>query len=159
MHARGHTLQQVLPTQLVPGDKEGKILRTRLIQKEGVSNFDTAYLFDEGSSITWVPCGRKLTCSYPGIKFAYGPDTYFDNEVSVLEMDGQFDNLQELIYVESHLSNIGTKFYGELTQNILKLSDSPGSNNGTGFLQSVIALKLREIYERITSKTGAAAAK
>ncbi|CAN0230856.1 unnamed protein product, partial [Phaeothamnion confervicola] len=28
-------------------------------------------------------------------------------QVSVLEMDGQFDNLQELIYVESHLSNIG----------------------------------------------------
>jgi phosphoribulokinase len=73
-------------------------------------------------------------------------------QVSVVEMDGQFDNLQELIYVESHLSNIGTKFYGELTQNILKLSDSPGSNNGTGFLQTLIALKLREIYEKITNK-------
>ncbi|KAG5186735.1 chloroplast phosphoribulokinase precursor [Tribonema minus] len=155
--AQADVVLQVLPTQLVPDDKEGKILRTRLIQKEGVANFDPAYLFDEGSSITWIPCGRKLTCSFPGIKFAYGPDTYFDNEVSVLEMDGEFDNLQELIYVESHLSNIGTKFYGELTQSILKLSDSPGSNNGTGFLQSLIALKLREIYERITSKTGEAA--
>jgi phosphoribulokinase len=143
---------QVLPTELIPGDNEGKILRTRLIQKEGVDNFDPAYLFDEGSTISWTPCGRKLTCSYPGIKFAYGPDTYYDNEVSVLEMDGQFDNLQELIYVESHLSNLGTKFYGELTQNILKLSDSPGSNNGTGFFQTVAALKLREIYECITSK-------
>jgi len=157
--AQADVVLQVLPTQLVPDDTEGKILRTRLIQKEGVANFDPAYLFDEGSSITWVPCGRKLTCSFPGIKFAYGPDVFFDNEVSVLEMDGQFDNLQELIYVESHLSNIGTKFYGELTQNILKLSDSPGSNNGTGFFQSVIALKLREVYERITSSKGAAVAK
>merc|ERR1711907_36938 len=76
-----------------------------------------------GSTISWVPCGKKLTCSFPGIKFAYGPDTYFDKEVSVLEMDGKFDNLQELIYVESHLSNTATKFYGELTQQMLKLSD------------------------------------
>eukprot|EP00752_Nemacystus_decipiens_P001491 g1465.t1 len=143
---------QVLPTQLIPGDTEGKILRTRMVQKEGLEFFDPAFLFDEGSTISWVPCGRKLTCSFPGIKFAYGPDTYYDNEVSVIEMDGQFDNLQELIYVESHLSNIGTKFYGELTQNILKQADSPGSNNGTGFLQTLVALKLREVYERITNK-------
>ena len=114
------------------------------------------YLFDEGSTISWVPCGKKLTCSFPGIKFAYGPDVYFDKEVSrqpipspdstrsqtrhhaqpdptpqlkppanlkvsVLEMDGKFDNLQELIYVESHLSNTATKFYGELTQQMLKV--------------------------------------
>ncbi|CAM9517006.1 unnamed protein product [Chrysoparadoxa australica] len=150
--AESDVVLQVLPTQLIPDDKEGKILRTRLIQKEGMDNFTPAYLFDEGATINWVPCGRKLTCSFPGIKFAYGPDTYYDNEVSVLEMDGQFDNLNELIYVESHLSSIGTKFYGELTQNILKLSDSPGSNNGTGFLQTVIALKLREVYEKLTGK-------
>lgn len=85
---------QVLPTQLIPDDTEGKILRTRMVQKEGHEFFDPAFLFDEGSTISWVPCGRKLTCSFPGIKFAYGPDTYYDNEVSVIEMDGQFDNLQ-----------------------------------------------------------------
>ncbi|KAK4748567.1 hypothetical protein SAY87_015153 [Trapa incisa] len=28
-------------------------------------------------------------------------------------MDGQFDRLDELIYVESHLSNLSSKFYGE----------------------------------------------
>ncbi len=33
----------------------------------------------------------------------YGPDTYYGEEVSVLEMDGQFDKLEELIYMESHL--------------------------------------------------------
>jgi hypothetical protein len=48
-----------------------------------------------------------------GIKLAYGPDTYYGQEVSVLEMDGQFDKLEELIYVESHLSNTSAKFYGE----------------------------------------------
>lgn len=145
----------VLPTELVD-DPEAKTLRVKLIQREGVKNFDPVYLFDEGSTIEWVPCGKKLTCSYPGIKFKYGPDTYFDKEVSVLEMDGKFDNLQELIYVESHLSNTGSKFYGELTQQMLKLSDSPGSDNGTGFFQTLTALKLREIYEKITKKTVAA---
>jgi phosphoribulokinase len=68
----------VLPTQLVPDD-EGKILRVRLIQKEGKKLFDPVYLFDEGSTISWIPCGRKLTCSFPGIKFYYGPDTWWAN--------------------------------------------------------------------------------
>lgn len=72
---------EVLPTQLIPDDNEGKILRVRLIQKEGVKNFSPVYLFDDGSTISWIPCGRKLTCSYPGIKFSYGPDTYYGNEV------------------------------------------------------------------------------
>ena len=72
---------QVLPTQLIPDEKEGKVLRVRMIQKETVKRFAPAYLFDEGSTISWIPCGRKLTCSFPGIKFFYGPDTYFGDEV------------------------------------------------------------------------------
>ena len=49
---------QVLPTELVKDDS--KTLRVRMIQKEGVSDFGPAYLFDEGSTIDWTPCGRKL---------------------------------------------------------------------------------------------------
>jgi phosphoribulokinase len=143
---------QELPTQLIPDDNEGKILRVRMIMKEGVKNFDAPYLFDEGSTISWIPCGRKLTCSYPGIKFFYGPDTFFGEEVSVLEMDGQFDKLEELIYVESHLSNTSTKFYGEITQQMLKYQNGPGSNNGTGLFQTLCGLKVRELYERISEK-------
>merc|ERR1711966_516193 len=143
---------QVLPTQLIPDDNEGKILRVRMIMKEGVKFFDTPYLFDEGSTISWIPCGRKLTCSYPGIKFFYGPDTFYGEEVSVLEMDGQFDKLEELIYVESHLSNTSTKFYGEITQQMLKLATNPGSNNGPGLFQTIVGLKVRELYEQV-SKT------
>ena len=74
-------MPQVLPTQLIPDEKEGKVLRVRFIQKEGKKLFDPVYLFDEGSTISWIPCGRKLTCSYPGIKFSYGPDTYYGEEV------------------------------------------------------------------------------
>ncbi|HEY9659202.1 MAG TPA: phosphoribulokinase, partial [Allocoleopsis sp.] len=96
---------QVLPTRLIPDDKERKVLRVRMIQKDGVEGFDPVYLFDEGSTIDWIPCGRKLTCSYPGIKMHYGPDSYYGNNVSILEVDGQFDRLEELIYIENHLSN------------------------------------------------------
>ena len=192
---------EVLPTQLIPGDDEGKVLRVRMIQKEGVKFFNPVYLFDEGSTINWIPCGKKLTCSYPGIKFSYGPETYYGNEVAliriytlathftcsekqhkyrvlfcfiqfatfylilqatVVEMDGQFDRLDELIYVESHLSNLSTKFYGEVTQQMLKHQEFPGSNNGTGFFQTIIGLKIRDLFEQIVasrSATPAAAAK
>merc|ERR1711871_1326580 len=139
---------QVLPSNLLPDDDgTNGILRVKMIQKEGKASFDPSYLFDEGSTIEWTPCGKKLSCSYPGIKFGYGPD------VSVLEMDGKFDELKELVYVESHLSGVGSKFFGELTQEMLKYADGPGSDNGTGLFQTCAALKLREFYEKYTGKT------
>lgn len=147
---------QVLPTQLVQ-DKESELLRVRLIQKEGVENFDTVYLFDEGSTIDWRPCGRKLTCAYPGIKMYYGPDAFYNNEVSILQVDGQFDNLEEMIYIESHLSNTSTAHYGEMTELLLKHKDYPGSNNGTGLFQVLVGLKMRETYEKLTAKTATTA--
>ena len=143
---------QVLPTALTE-DTEGKILRVKYIQKDDKKNYDPVYLFDEGSTIEWTPCGKKLTCSFPGIKFAYGSDEFMGNPCTVVEMDGKFDNLQELIYVESHLSNTGTKFYGELTQQMIKMGDSPGSDNGTGFFQTLASLKIREFYEKVTGVT------
>lgn len=150
---------QVLPTKLIPDDKEKKVLRVRLLQKDGVEGFDPVYLFDEGSTIDWVPCGRKLTCSYPGIRMFYGPDAYFGNSVSVLEVDGQFDRLEEMIYIESHLSNTSTKFYGEMSELLLKHKEYPGSNNGTGLLQVLVGLKMRATYERLTAKEPKVAAK
>lgn len=69
-----------------------------------------------------------------------------------MEMDGQFDKLKELIYVESHLSSTSAKFYGEVTQQMLKNSSFPGSTNGTGLFQTVIGLKIREVYERVAKK-------
>lgn len=69
----------------------------------------------------------------------------------MLEMDGQFDRLDELIYIESHLSNISTKFYGEITQQMLKHADFPGSNNGTGLFQTIVGLKIRDLFEQIVA--------
>jgi len=150
---------QILPTKLIPEDKERKVLRVRLVQKEGIPNFEPAYLFDEGSTIDWIPCGRKLTCSYPGIRLFYGPDTYYGNPVSVLEVDGQFDRLDEVIYIESHLSNLSTKYYGELTELLLKHREYPGSSNGSGLFQVLVGLKMRATYEKLTSPDAMLAAK
>jgi len=146
---------QILPTQLLKDDKESKILRVRLMQKDGIEGFEPAYLFDEGSTIDWRPCGRKLTCSYPGIKLFYGPDTYFGHDVSVIEVDGQFDNLEEMIYIESHLSNTSTKYYGEMTELMLQHPDYPGSNNGSGLFQVLVGLKMRAMYEYLTTSNPA----
>jgi phosphoribulokinase len=78
--------------------------------------------------------------------------------VSVLEMDGQFDNLEELIYVESHLSNTSAKFYGEITQQMLGNSAFPGSQNGTGLFQTIAGLKIRDVYEKTIQQAAAKAA-
>jgi len=137
---------EVLPTQLDPEDK--KTLRVRCIQKQGVPDFEPCYLFDEGSSIEWTPAAKKLSSPAPGMKLKSGPETYFGKDVQVVEMDGNFDNLQELVYVESALSNTNTQFYGEMTQAMLALASAPGSNNGTGLMQTLAAFAIRNLYEK-----------
>jgi len=150
---------QVLPTNLIKNDTERKVLRVRMLQKEGKEGFAPVYLFDEGSTINWTPCGRKLTCSYPGMQMYYGSDVYFGRYVSVLEVDGQFDNLDEVIYVEKHLSNTSTKYIGEMTHLLLQHREYPGSNNGTGLFQVLTGLKMRSVYEILTAKEAKLAVK
>lgn len=144
---------QILPTSLIKDDKERKVLRVRLIQREGIEGLTPAYLFDEGSTIYWTPCNAKFTCSYPGMKFYYGPDAWAGHPVTILEVDGQFDRLEEVIYIENHLSNLDTKHYGELTELLRMHPDYPGTNNGTGLLQVIVGLKMRATYERLTHRS------
>jgi phosphoribulokinase len=156
--AHANAVIQILPTELVKeGDLAKKLLRVRLIQREDVPGFEPVYLFDEGSTINWVPCGRKLTCSFPGIRMFYGPDEYYGNSVSVLEVDGQFERLDEMIYVESHLSNTSSRYKGEMTELLLKHRDAPGSNNGSGLFQVLAGMKMRSTYEWLTSVKAAPA--
>jgi phosphoribulokinase len=146
---------EVLPTLLDEEDK--KTLRVRAIQKNGVSDFNPSYLFDEGSDIEWVPPTDKLSSPAPGIKLASKTEQYYGKDVTVVEMDGSFDNIQELVYVESAVRNANTKFYGELTQAMLSLADAPGSNNGTGLMQTMAAFAIRSIYEKKTAAAKLAA--
>jgi len=137
---------EVLPTDLDPEDKT--TLKVRAIQKKGVADFNPTYLFDEGSEITWSPSADKLSTPAPGMVLKSTQETYFGNDVAVIEMDGTFDNIQELVYVESNLGNSNSKFYGEVTQAMLSLADSPGSNNGTGLMQTLAAFAIRELYNK-----------
>jgi len=61
-------------------------------------------------------------------------------------MDGAFDNISDLMYVEAAMKNTNTKFYGELTKAMLEIPDAPGSNNGTGVMQTLAAFAIRNLY-------------
>jgi phosphoribulokinase len=70
-----------------------------------------------------------------------------------LEIYGQFDRLESVIYIENHLKSLNTKYYGELTELLRKHPDYPGSNNGTGLLQVIVGLKMRATFERLNQQT------
>jgi phosphoribulokinase len=146
---------EVLPTDLDKEDK--KTLKVNCIQKIGVPDFTPCFLFDEGSHITWTPPADKLSSPPPGITLASGPMEYMGKPAQVVTMDGSFDNLSELVYVESALKNINSKYFGELTQAMLKLADAPGSNNGTGLMQTIAAFAIRSVYEKKTAAAKLAA--
>merc|ERR1712061_491184 len=113
-------------------DPTGKYLKVKLITKNSIKSISPPYLMDEGAEVTWVPNGDKLTTVAP---------------VSVLEMDGKVESLDELIYVESQLCNTGTKYYGEMTEQMVNNKDAPGSENGSYLFQTICAFKIREAFE------------
>jgi len=139
---------QVLMSDLID-DPTGKYLKVKLIQKKSAP-VAPAYFFDEGSSVTWEPNPSKLTTNAPGVKIASYEDEWFGSPVSVIEMDGKVEDLEELVYVESQLCNAGTKYYGELTEQMTKNKDAPGSDNGTGLFQTVCSFKIREAFESMS---------
>merc|ERR1719502_2368707 len=139
---------QVLMSDLVD-DPTGKFLKVKYIQKKSVGVCKAPFLFDKGSKVTWTPNGEKLT-STDGVVLSSYDDEWFGQPVSVVEMDGKVDELEELIYVESALCDVGTKFYGEMTEQMVKNKDAPGSENGTGLFQTLASFKIREAYESIT---------
>ena len=100
-----------------------------------------------------MPSTPACRCLDLSGKYNAAADAQPGVQVSVLEMDGQFEKLEELIYVESHLSNTSAKFYGEITQQMLKNSSFPGSKNGTGLFQTIVGLKIREVFEQIRDTT------
>jgi phosphoribulokinase len=68
----------------------------------------------------------------------------------VLEMDGVLDkdNMEaELKMIEDKLAGLQTTSATELTDSMMALKDSPGSLDGTGVFQNVIALQLRHMFE------------
>jgi len=123
-------------------------LRVRLIQKNGNKLFDPAFLYDKGSKITWEPDAGKLAAAAPGLKFESYGENYFGGDCTVLEMTGEVSKLDDVKYIEGQMSDAGTKSDGEVTDQMLKHATFPGSMNGTGLFQTLVGLKIREVYER-----------
>merc|ERR1711907_650114 len=126
-----------------PSDKGLPFLKVKLIQKKG-------------GAFPMVTLKKDLTLtgSEPGATLKMYDDDWFGNAVTVVEMDGEIDmnNMEaQLKEIETNLEGLPTSSPTELTEAMTKLKSSPGSQNGTGLLQSVIALKVREVYEKLVS--------
>jgi phosphoribulokinase len=150
--AKADVVMQVLPSELDPHDRD--TVKVKLIQHREKATFDPVALFGKDSTTEWTPCGTKLTCSNPGIKLRYGPARLFGNDVTILEMDGKFDKMQEILAVEEHLCGTATKYCGELTQQMVKMNESPGSHNGAGLFQTLAGFKIRQSIEAKLAAAG-----
>lgn len=126
-----------------PSEQGLPYLKVKLIQKKG-SAFPMITLKSD----------MTLTGSKPGATLKQYDDDWFGSKVTVVEMDGEIDmdNMAaQLSEIEANIEGLNGKSATELTDAMVKLKDSPGSQNGTGLLQSVIAMKIREIYEKLTA--------
>jgi len=124
-----------------PSDKGLPYLKVKLIQKKGGA-FPMITLKKD----------MTLTGSEPGATLKMYDDDWFGNAVTVVEMDGEIDmdNMEaQLKEIEENMEGLNAKSANELTEAMVKLKSSPGSQNGTGMLQTVIAMKVREIYEKL----------
>ncbi|GAB5370919.1 hypothetical protein AAMO2058_001534600 [Amorphochlora amoebiformis] len=155
--ANADVIISVEPTKLdvAPGE-ETKFLCTRLIQKENTHGIRPVYLFEEeGAKVDWDPCAgpNSMACPYPGTRVRYYEEVAQEKNAHVIEIDGVFGEIEELFYIEERLSNTNTKYFGELTKQMIKNKSSPGSGDGSGLIQALVALKMRESYERFTGRT------
>merc|ERR1719252_382261 len=94
---------QVLLSDLI-NDPTGKFLKVKLIQKKSAP-VKPAYLMDEGAKVEWIPNNEKLRTSEPGVKIASYDDEWYGSPVTVVEMDGKIENIEEFVYIESQLCN------------------------------------------------------
>jgi len=127
-----------------PSDQGLPYLKVKLIQKKGGA-FPMIKLKKD----------LKLMGSKPGATLKMYDDTWYGTSVTVVEMDGEIDmnNMEaQLKEIESNIEGLVVKSPLELTSAMLKLKSSPGSANGTGMLQTVIAMKVREVYDKMSAR-------
>jgi len=124
-----------------PSDKGLPYLKVKLIQKKG-------------GAFPPIALTKSLTLPGPvGATLKMYDDEWFGHKVTVVEMDGEIDmsNMEvQLQEIESSMTGLAGKTSTELTDAMSKLKSSPGTQNGTGLFQTVIAMKVREVYERLT---------
>merc|ERR1712151_1472909 len=110
-----------------PSDKGLPYLKVKLIQKK-----------DGAFPMIRLKKDLELTGSEPGATVKMYDDDWFGSAVTVVEMDGEIDmdNMEaQLKEIEDNMEGLNAKSVGELTEAMVKLKSSPGSQNGTGMLQ------------------------
>merc|ERR1719401_1617840 len=129
-----------------PSDQGLPYLKVKLIQKKG-------------GAFPMVTLDKEITLpGSPGAVLKQYDDEWYGSPVTVLEMDGEIDMSkmdEQLKVIEGALSGLGSKTASELTDAMFTLKSSPGSQNGTGLWQTVIAIKVREVYEKLPSAVAA----
>jgi len=143
---------QVLPTELAKDDK--KHLKVEMIQVKGVKNFNPTYILDQDAEVEIKP--KVDTSSGPGLKVFQRSDKWNGKEAVVVGFDGKYDKISEMASIEKMFADSAAKKAGEATEKMMEYEGQPGSNDGTGFLQTICALKVREIYETMTGAKVAA---
>merc|ERR1711972_124047 len=116
-----------------PSDQGLPYLKVKLIQKKD-SKFPSISLKKD----------LTLTGSKPGATLKMYDDEWFGSPVTVVEMDGEIDmdDMEaQLKDIEENIEGLVSS-PGELTEAMVKLKSSPGSQNGTGLLQTIIAMKV-----------------
>ncbi|MBC8121350.1 MAG: phosphoribulokinase [Gemmatimonadaceae bacterium] len=137
---------EILPSELPLKSDGTKRIMARMVQVEGIPNYQPAHLFDSAiSDVCWRP---KFPNSDDELTFCYGTQIYHGRPASYLSIEGEFAP-DDSPHLEEKLRNTGETKYGELASLILKHTDYPGSRDGTGFFQVLTGLKLRSIYEAI----------
>jgi len=116
-----------------PSDKGLPHLKVKLIQKKG-GRFPT------------VTLKEPLTLpGSPGASLKMYDDDWFGEAATVIEMDGELDKDSmeaQLKEIEGKLEGLG----GSLAEAVSKAKGSPGNDNGTGVLQTVVALAINSMY-------------
>ena len=143
----------VLPSD-ISTEAVGKHLKVKLIQRNGKDGLIPSYILDKDATIKVQPTAAQVkvgaTC---GVALASYKEQYYGREVSVVEMDGKLEDINDYKNIETYLSATAAKVPGELATELIKVgANSPGSLDGSGLFQTLTALKLREFYESMTGK-------
>jgi len=135
---------QVLPTELAKDDKTH--LKVEMIQVKGVKNFKPTYILDPEAEIKITPKNVD-TKGTPGLEVFQYSTKWDGKDAVVVGFDGKYNKIADMSKLEKMFSDNGSKAAGEATQKMMAYEGQPGSNDGTGFLQTLCSLKVREIYE------------
>merc|ERR1712151_965503 len=130
-----------------PSDQGLPYLKVKLIQKK-----------DGAFPMITLKKEMSLTGSKPGAILKQYDDDWYGSPVTVVEMDGEIDiddMAKQVAEIEGNIDGLNGRSASELTDAMVKRKDSPGSQNGTGLLQAIIAMKIREVYDKLTALTPA----